>query len=77
LRSFEAILQNRHARRETLRSPRLCVWQATYLAKRLDCAGFSRAIVRAKGLELRIIFVRTKSVAEATAVQTLREFAGH
>jgi hypothetical protein len=44
-------------------------------AKRLECAGFSRAVVRAGDLEWRRIFVRAESGAEATAgrgkVQTL------
>jgi len=44
------------------------------VAKRLECAGFSGAVGRAERLEWRIFPVRTKSGAEVTAVQTLREF---
>ena len=49
------------------------IWSADG-AKRLECAGFSRAVVRADDLEYRMIFVRVESGAEATAVQTLREW---
>jgi len=46
------------------------------VAKRLECAGFSGAVERAKNLERRVILVRTESGAEVTAVQTLRGFRG-
>jgi hypothetical protein len=46
----------------------------TNCAKRLECAGFSGAVGRAENLERWMIPVRTKSGAEVTAVQTLREF---
>ena len=48
------------------------------VAKRLECAGFSGAVEPAKNLEKRMIpVVRTKSGAEVTAIQTLREFQVH
>ena len=46
------------------------------VAKRLECAGFSGAVERAKDLKRRVILLRTESGAEVTAVQTLREFRG-
>ena len=46
------------------------------VAKRLECAGFSGAVERAKNLDRRVMLVRTESGAEVTAVQTLREFRG-
>ena len=42
------------------------------IAKRLDCAGFSGAFVRTKAVKRQMIFVRAKSGAKDTAVQTLR-----
>jgi len=50
--------------------------EAAFGAKRLECAGFSGAVERAKNLERRVILVRTESGAEVTAVQTLRGFRG-
>ncbi len=41
-----------------------------------ECAVFSGAFGRAANPERRVILVRTKSGAEATAVQTLRELRG-
>jgi hypothetical protein len=43
------------------------------LAKRLECAVFSGAVGRMENLETWMISMRTKSGAEATAVQTLRD----
>jgi len=44
-------------------------------AKRLDCARWSGGLVRTEFSEKRMVSVRSKSGAEATAVQTLRDFA--
>jgi hypothetical protein len=48
--------------------------EGIFVAKRLECAGFSGAVERAKNLERRVILVWTESGAEVTAVQTLRPF---
>jgi hypothetical protein len=50
--------------------------EGNFVAKRLECAGFSGAVERAKNLNRRVLLVRTESGAEVAAVQTLREFRG-
>ena len=50
--------------------------QVADVAKRLECARFSGALVRAEDLYRWMIFVRVESGAEVTAVQTLREQGG-
>ena len=44
-------------------------------AKRLDCARWSGVLVRTKIYDKRMLTLRSNSGAEATKVQTLRDFA--